>query len=183
MIFIIFMETAEPLFKKALKVFPSSLAVMVPRPTRIEKMIRASKLLRDRSCEKSPTVRLLAKRCKIPAEALSSATVFINPLNNSGDSPEAGLKILKLMTPNIPEITTVMENTIIDVKRILPRFLELGIFAMEDEMLKKTIGISKVKIKFINMSPKGAKKLAFSPRIKPIHPPMKVASNRIIDAL
>ena len=56
--FIIFMQTAEPLFRKALKDAPSSLAVIVPKPTKIEKIIRARRLLRLKSKEKSPTVRL-----------------------------------------------------------------------------------------------------------------------------
>ena len=91
------------------------------------------------------------------------------------ESPEAGLKILKLITPIIPAMIAVKANTIIDMIRILPSFLELVIFAMVDEILKKTKGISKVNIKFKNISPNGAKNAAFEPISNPIQPPTSVA--------
>ena len=90
-----------------------------------------------------------------------------------------GSNNLKLITPINPEIIAVIANTIIVVKRILPSFFELSILAIEEEMLKKTIGTNNVNIKFKNKFPIGSNIIAFSPRIIPNMPPINIAPSNI----
>jgi len=98
-------------------------------------------------------------------------------------NPSAGLKILKLATPIIPDIMAVNANTTIVTNSIFPSFLELSILAMADEMLKNTSGINIVNIKFRNIVPSGSKTLALSPIINPIIPPIITENIKIIEDL
>ena len=116
----------------------------------------------------------------MPTFSCSIELVELRRLLNIDESKLlVGLNNLKLITPIIPEIMAVVAKTIIVITRILPSFFELSILAIEEEMLKKTIGTSRVKIRFKNKLPIGSKIIAFSPNIIPKKPPISMAISNI----
>ena len=116
----------------------------------------------------------------MPTFSCSIELVELRRLLNIDESKLlVGLNNLKLITPIIPEIMAVVAKTIIVITRILPSFFELSILAIEEEMLKKTIGTSNVKIKFKNKFPIDSNTIAFSPNSIPKKPPISMAISNI----
>ena len=78
-------------------------------------------------------------------------------------------------TINIKTAATklVNKNVINKYFKICPSLFIFTIFAMDDEIVKKTSGTTSVYIKFKNTSPNGFKTVASSLKMTPINDPIK----------